>query len=324
MEITLSPRKLFWRSTPMFKLLVQRKRNQLFQILQPFIMDNISCITQRPRTIVRAAVDALKHETVGKGNASRAPDETFIQNVFYQLMIFFFGGDDAISLTIPRIFKQLQLHPECLDKLRQEHDALLGSDPSLARDKILEAPHILDSLQYTLAVIKETLRLDPATITIREGQPDFAFQIAGSDMPWPTDGFDLFDSSITIHRDAANFPKPLEFIPERYLVSEGHVLHPGKNLWRAFQLGPRRCIGQEQAIVVLKLVLVLVVRNFDIEMAWEEWDRLREEQGVKVQRQLVEGQRMYTTGKATSHNKDGAPVRVRIRDQSGAGPMSGL
>jgi cytochrome P450 len=270
-------------------------------------------VSQGPRTIVRSAVEEFTRELATKGIGANAPDDAFIEQVFYQLMIFFFGGDDALSITIPRVFRQLQLNPECVTKLQAEHDAVLGPDPSLAAERIREAPHILDSLQYTMGVIKETLRMNPATITIREGQPSFTFKIKGEDGPWPTDGFDLFDSSITIHHDPANFADPLKFIPERFSVPEGDRLHPAKDTWRGFQLGPRRCIGQELAVVVLKLVLVFTIRTFDIEMAWDEWDRVRELQGLKVDRRMVEGERMYTTGKATSHPKDGAPMHVRIR-----------
>jgi len=301
----------------MFTVVVRLKRHQLFKFLRPFIMDSFGAPKPGPRTIVQAAVEEVNRETAGKGgNISHTPDESFIELVFCQLMIFFFGGDDAVSITIPQIFRHLQLNPECLDKLRAEHNLVLGSDSGTAADKIREAPHVLDSLPYTLAVIKETLRLNPATITIREGQSDFAFHITGSDIAWPTEGFDLFDSSITIHRDPANFPNSLEFIPERFLVPESDPLHPPKNVWRAFQLGPRKCIGQELAIVELKLLLVLVARNFDIKMAWAEWDRIREQKGLKVKKQVVEGERMYTTGKATSHPKDGAPVQVRMRNPS--------
>ena len=65
-----------------------------------------------------------------------------------------------------------------------------------------------------------------------------------------------------------------------------------------------------------ELVLVFTVRTFGIEMAWDEWDRVRELQGLKVDRRTVEGERMYTIGKATSHPKDGAPLHVRIRGPS--------
>ncbi|PHH75451.1 hypothetical protein CDD82_4450 [Ophiocordyceps australis] len=313
MEITLNLPKLIWRTTPMFKSIITRKRRELYDFLRPFILQSFgSRAPSGKRTIIQAALEECKHEKPDT-RPSADPDEPFIEMVFCQLMIFFFGGDDAISIIIPWMFKQLQSHPECVAKLRQEHDKVFGTDLSAAAHQIREMPHLLDSLPVTQAVIKETLRIHPATITIRMGQPDFTFHITGSNMEWPSDGFDLFDSSITIHRDPQNFPNPLDFIPERWMAPQGHSLYPPKNVWRAFQLGPRKCIGQEMAYVVLKLVLVLVVRRFDIEMAWDEWDDLQTRMGHSPSRKTVNGDRMYTTGKATSHPKDGAPVHVRAR-----------
>ncbi|KAK9438357.1 Cytochrome P450 [Metarhizium brunneum] len=313
MEITLSPLKLLWRATPMFKMQIARRRRELFNHLRPFICEAISGNSHgSPQTIVQAAVDACKQESQGSGKPQMRRDEDFVEQIFCQLMIFFFGGDDAISTVIPWMFKHLESNPDCVAKLRAEHDQVLGPDPRAAADKIRLSPHILDSLQYTMGVIKETLRINPATITIRQGQRGFDFNIKGSEMPWPTDGFDLFDSSITIHRDPENFPRPLEFIPDRFVVAEGHPLHPPKNVWRGFQLGPRQCIGQEMAIVVLKLALVAVVRDFDIEMAWDDWDKAQQRMGVKVSKSTVEGDRMYTTGKATAHPKNGGPAHARI------------
>uniref|UniRef100_A0A1Y1L2C6 Cytochrome P450 n=3 Tax=Photinus pyralis TaxID=7054 RepID=A0A1Y1L2C6_PHOPY len=314
MEITLSPLKLLWRATPMFKMQVARRRRELFNHLRPFICEAISGNSHgSPQTIVQAAVDACKQESQGSGKPQMRRDEDFVEQIFCQLMIFFFGGDDAISTVIPWMFKHLESNPDCVAKLRAEHDKVLGLDPRAAADKIRLSPHILDSLQYTMGVIKETLRINPATITIRQGQRGFDFNIKGSEVPWPTDGFDLFDSSITIHRDPENFPRPLEFIPDRFVVAEGHPLHPPKNVWRGFQLGPRQCIGQEMAIVVLKLALVAVVRDFDIEMAWDDWDKAQQRMGVKVSKSTVEGDRMYTTGKATAHPKNGGPAHARMR-----------
>ncbi|KAE8166097.1 cytochrome P450 [Aspergillus tamarii] len=271
MEITFSPRKLLWRATPLLKLLVSRKRDELFQILRPSIPENLVAPTKGSQTIVQAAAEDLNR--IRGEDSHGPPDESLVKHAFYHLMAIFFGGDDAISITLPRIFKQLQLHPECLDKMRAEHDTVLGPDPSTAAQRLRDEPYILDSLKYTLSVVKETLRINPATITIRAGQPDFNFYIKDSNTP-------------------------SEFIPERYLVPEGDILHPAKDMWRGFQLGPRRCLGQELAIVVLKLVLVLVAQQ----------------QGIKFAKQMVEGERMYTAGKATAHPKDGAPAHVRIRN----------
>ncbi|KAH9895502.1 cytochrome P450 [Xylariomycetidae sp. FL2044] len=324
MEITLSPVKLAWRALPLFKNLVRRKRDELFRILEPYIASNTD-LSGSPgfgaHTIVQRSTEVRSREApqIEKGSLSTpAPlSRSFIQELFPHLMIFFFGGDDAIALTIPWMFHHLQSRPDCMARLRAEHDEVFGPDPDAAARRILDDPSLLSALPYTVGVIKETLRLTPATVTIREGQPDLEFEVPGSAVRWPTAGFDVLESTVTIHTDAANFPRPLEFLPERFVVPEGDPLHPPPNTWRGFQLGPRRCIGQELAMLELKIVLVLVARRYDVELAWDEWDRLCERRtGRRVVGRTVEGERMYTTGKATAHPKDGAPVHIRLRQRS--------
>ncbi|OTB07086.1 hypothetical protein M426DRAFT_9159 [Hypoxylon sp. CI-4A] len=46
----------------------------------------------------------------------------------------------------------------------------------------------------------------------------------------------------------------MEFLPERFIVVEGHPLHPVKNAWRLFELWNTRCIGEELAMIEMKLV----------------------------------------------------------------------
>lgn len=67
----------------------------------------------------------------------------------------------------------------------------------------------------------------------------------------------------------------MEFLPERFLVAEGHPLHPVKNAWRPFELGNTRCIGEELAMVEMKLVLALTMRELDFKFDWEGWNTLQ-------------------------------------------------
>jgi len=88
----------------------------------------------------------------------------------------------------------------------------------------------------------------------------------------------------TIHRREDLFPSPDEFIPERFLPAPHN--YPAqkeivKDSWRPFEKGPRNCIGQELAILEMKIIMVMTLRDFDISSAYEEWDRMmgREEPG---------------------------------------------
>jgi cytochrome P450 len=73
----------------------------------------------------------------------------------------------------------------------------------------------------------------------------------------------------TIHRRADLFPNPDEFIPERFLEQE-----IPKDAWRQFEKGPRSCIGQELALLEMKIILALMIRDFEMRAAYEEWDRM--------------------------------------------------
>jgi len=54
--------------------------------------------------------------------------------------------------------------------VRQEHDEVFGTDLALAPALIKSNPHSLNKLPYTLAVIKEVLRLFPPASSVRVGE----------------------------------------------------------------------------------------------------------------------------------------------------------
>lgn len=218
------------------------------------------------RTIVDLALKQFDEEGGVK------PDADFIETLLSNLKIFLFAGHDTTATTICWMFKSLQDYPECLEKLRAEHTSVLGPDVNKAHEVILEAPHLLYALPYTLAVIKETLRLYPLAATVRDGNPDFFLTAPGSSIRYPTDKFALWDGSTIIQTRSDLWPFGDKFIPERWLVAEGDPMYPPKDGWRPFAMGQRNCIGMELALVELRLVAVLAARRFDIEEAWSEWD----------------------------------------------------
>ncbi|KAM0348751.1 hypothetical protein ACHAPU_004190 [Fusarium lateritium] len=92
----------------------------------------------------------------------------------------------------------------------------------------------------------------------------------------PTEDFIVWDGTFAIHHDPELWHRAGEFLPERFLVTDPHdPLCPPPNGWRSFQVGPRNCIGQNLVVVAVKLAMVLVARCFDVECAWEEWDRMK-------------------------------------------------
>lgn len=196
----------------------------------------------------------------------------FVKDLISNLKNFVFAGHDTTTTTICWIFKNLQDNPDSLAKLRAEHNEVLGNDQTTAADQIRQAAHKLYNLPYTLGVIKETLRLTPVAATLRDGQSGFYLANPGDSFQYHTEGFAIWDAMPMLHRRADLWPQPDKFIPERWMVPEGDPLRPHKDAWRPFELGNRNCIGQELALIELRLVIVLVARRFDIAEAWNEWD----------------------------------------------------
>lgn len=231
-------------------------------------------------------------------------DPNFMDIAIAQLKIFIFAGHDTTASTLSFAYSRLCQAPTILAKTRAEHDTVLGSDPTQALARLTENPNLLNQLPYTQAILKEILRLYPAAATARKGFPDTILTHPDTGKRYPTDGFLLWSASWLTHRHPDYWERPDEFLPERWLAKEGEPLHPRKNAWRPFELGPRNCIGQELAQLELRAILAMTLRELDFEPVYEE----------NAPQAL--GERAYQVmgiGDITGHVKDGFPVRVKLR-----------
>jgi cytochrome P450 len=46
-----------------------------------------------------------------------------------------------------------------------------------------------------------------------------------------------------------------------------------KDSWRPFEKGPRACIGQELAMLEMEIIMVMTLRDFDVNENYAEWER---------------------------------------------------
>lgn len=93
---------------------------------------------------------------------------------------------------------------------------------------------------------------------------------------YPTVGKMVWINLHTIHRRADLFPEPDSFIPERFLTGNdmwAPQVDIKKDSWRPFEKGPRGCIGQELAMLEMKIILVMTSRDFDVKINYAEWER---------------------------------------------------
>ncbi|KAF2497375.1 putative cytochrome P450 [Lophium mytilinum] len=246
---------------------------------------------------VDLALEAFNEQTDGKVTGI---SPQFLEMMTSQIKSVIFAGHDSSANTVCYIFHELSRHPAVLAKVRAELDEILGTDVDAAADIIKANPALLNKMDYTLAVIKETLRKwPPIAGSYRFGSKEHPLSYEGQTYPtWP---FACYVNDYAIMRNADVFPNPLEFNPERFLVPDGHPLAVPKNAWRPFEKGPRFCVGEAMALVQTKVILVSVIRKFDIAACYE---------GPGPE---MEGERMYQTLHVTAKPKDSMPARVTYR-----------
>lgn len=232
-------------------------------------------------------------------------DPTFKKFALSQTKLFLFSGHDTTSSSICYVLYLLSVHQGALDRVRKEHNDVLGVD---RRSSLETDPFLINKLPFTLAVIKESLRLFPVVSGTREGEIGYFIQ-DDRGVRFPTENFLVWSVPQAQHRDPAFWPQPDDFLPERWLVGPNDALHPVAGMYRPFEHGPRNCIGQELAIIEMKIVLVMELQLFDIEPVYSEIDKKRPRKGPTT----VNGERAYQIQLAQPSGD--FPCRVKIRDK---------
>ncbi|KAI4116566.1 MAG: hypothetical protein LQ338_007689 [Usnochroma carphineum] len=220
-------------------------------------------------------------------------DKTFKRFAMNQIKLFLFSGHDTTSSTVCYIFYTLATKHDVLVRVRAEHHSVFGMDSSRTATLITANPHLMNQLPYTVAVIKEVLRMYPAVSGTRIGEHDFNV-VDEAGQHFPTQDFLVWDVVQGIHRDPGYWQRPDEFIPERWLAAPGDPLHPIKGAYRPFSHGPRNCIGQELAMIEMKIIMALAARQFDITLGYRELDQANKSNDIKT----VYGERGYQVQRA--------------------------
>jgi cytochrome P450 len=282
--------------------------------------------SKRAKSVIALALEAYLANRDENISETTKLDDHFAKYATYQIRLFLFAGNDTTSSSIVYIYHLLSQHPDALAQIRQEHDLVFGTDPSAAAKLLRESPALLNQCPYTLAVIKETLRLFPPAATMRQGRPGVALTDRhGNSYPMDDVGTTILHPAV--HLNPRVWPRADEFLPERWLVDADHELYPNPAAYRPFEQGPRNCIGQTLVYNEMRIVMVMTLRLFDIRPAYDEWDAMKKSRneglvkkfarwaglrGEAEEIKTVHGERAYQTEKAGTHPADGYPCRVTL------------
>jgi cytochrome P450 len=173
------------------------------------------------------------------------------------------AGSDTTAITLSSILYYLLKHPLTYQRLQKEID--IGIADGIVSDPITfkEAR----SLPYLQAVIKEALRLHPATgLPLARVVPANGVTIAG--MHFPGGATVGINSWVAHHNTSIYGPDAHLWRPERWL--EFNQDGRGGEIERyffAFGMGSRTCIGKNLSLLEVSTLIPQLLRQFDFTLA---------------------------------------------------------
>ncbi|HEV7509490.1 MAG TPA: cytochrome P450 [Thermoanaerobaculia bacterium] len=162
------------------------------------------------------------------------------------------AGYESTAVTLTWMFYLLSRHPGVEQRLRQEIGTVLGNrSPTLAD---------LPSLEYLHQVIAEAMRYYPAFWAMtRETVADD--EIGGFRIPAKSL---IVVSPFVTHKHPGFWDEPDNFDPDRFSKERSVGRH--RFAYFPFGAGPRVCIGERQAQLVLQLSLVMILQRYQLKL----------------------------------------------------------
>jgi len=175
-------------------------------------------------------------------------DEELLHNVG----TFFLAGHETSSVALTTTLYLLAQNPDAQNKARKEVLTLLGTENEPTYDLCMK-------MQYLNAVLKENLRIYPPVGSIPRLTTSDC-ELAGYFIP---KGSIISIWSQVFQNSPEHWENPKAFLPERFLNEcEGeNKFRP----WIPFGGGSRSCIGNNFAILELKVIISTLLRKFSFE-----------------------------------------------------------
>lgn len=180
-----------------------------------------------------------------------------VTGIFISMM---FAGHHTSSGTASWAMIELLRHPDVMADVVAELDQLYsdadGTGPVEVSFQALRSIPVLES------ALKETLRLHPPLIILMRLVQE-EFELAGTTIPA---GTVVAASPRVSNRIEEDFPKAEEFDPARYIDPRQEDLQ-NRWTWIPFGAGKHRCVGNAFAMMQMKAIFSVILRDFEFEAA---------------------------------------------------------
>jgi len=163
------------------------------------------------------------------------------------------AGHETSSNALSWLLYLVSTRPECLERLRQEFDAVLGDAPITFSD--------VPKFEFAAQVVQEALRLYPPFWMV--DRVALSDDRAG-DLAIPA-GSTVVVFIYGAHHSPHYWENPERFDPERFSKANEKLHQPFAYL--PFGAGPRGCIGGNYATLQILMILSVLLRKYDLRLA---------------------------------------------------------
>jgi cytochrome P450 len=238
------------------------------QTLQPYLNPWFEVSGElRRHEEMRARADGILMEYI-KARRQQAPGHDLLQTlmdarysdgegmsdelVLSESMQLLVAGHETSSNALSWLLYLLSSRPDCLERVRQEFDSVLGDAPLSHAD--------VPRFGFTTQVIMEALRLYPPFWMI--DRMAVADDRVG-DLEIPR-GSTVIVYVYGAHHAPRYWPSPESFDPERFTKANATLHTPFTHL--PFGGGPRGCIGGNYAMLQILMILSALLRTYDFKL----------------------------------------------------------
>jgi cytochrome P450 len=238
------------------------------QTIQPYLNPWFAASGElRRHEEMRARADGVLMEYI-KQRRNQAPGNDLLQNlmdarysdgegmsdemVLSESMQLLVAGHETSSNGLSWLLYLLSSRPDCLERVRQEFDSVLGGAPLTHAD--------VPKFEFTTQVIQEGLRLYPPFWMIdREAVAND--RVGDIEIPR---GSTVIVYVYGAHHAPSSWESPESFVPERFIKGSEKQRTPFTYL--PFGGGPRVCIGNQYAMLQILMILSDVLRKYDFQL----------------------------------------------------------
>ncbi len=197
--------------------------------------------TEEPKGDLLSMLIDSRYEDTGEGMSD--------EQIHDESIVMMSAGYETSSNALSWTFYVLDQHPEVLARILEEVKAVVPEDQAVGFEH-------LPKLEYTMRVIKESMRLYPPVWIIDRTSID-KDEMNGYEVP-PESNVNFFIYGI--HRSERYWDNPHKFDPDRFLKE--NFTDKNKIAYFPFGGGPRMCIGYMFALYEIQMIVAELVRRY--------------------------------------------------------------